>query len=56
MTLAGGCLVLGVMDDGLLKLLSSLQTKKLAFVTNNAADFWTIARKGCEQADSELAE
>src|SRR4030095_14066605 len=29
-------------------------TKKLAFVTNNAADFWTIARKGCEQADSEL--
>ena len=28
---------------------------KLAFVTNNAADFWTIARKGCEQADGELA-
>jgi ribose transport system substrate-binding protein len=27
---------------------------KLAFVTNNAADFWTIARKGCEQADAEL--
>lgn len=27
---------------------------KLAFVTNNAADFWTIARKGCEQADGEL--
>lgn len=27
---------------------------KLAFVTNNAADFWTIARKGCEQAGSEL--
>lgn len=27
---------------------------KVAFVTNNAADFWTIARKGCEQADSEL--
>jgi len=24
-------------------------------VTNNAADFWTIARKGCEQADGELA-
>jgi ribose transport system substrate-binding protein len=31
-------------------------TKKLAFVTNNAADFWTIARKGCEKADSELAD
>jgi len=28
---------------------------KIAFVTNNAADFWTIARKGCEQADRELA-
>ena len=28
---------------------------KLAFVTNNPADFWTIARKGCEQADGELA-
>jgi ribose transport system substrate-binding protein len=27
---------------------------KLAFVTNNAADFWTIARKGCEAADGEL--
>jgi len=27
---------------------------RLAFVTNNAADFWTIARKGCEQADGEL--
>lgn len=29
--------------------------KRLAFVTNNAADFWTIARKGTEQADAELA-
>ncbi len=28
---------------------------KVAFVTNNASDFWTIARKGCEKADSELA-
>lgn len=27
---------------------------KLAFVTNNASDFWTIARKGVEQAKSEL--
>jgi len=27
---------------------------KLAFVTNNASDFWTIARKGVEQADREL--
>lgn len=27
---------------------------RIAFVTNNAADFWSIARRGCEQADSEL--
>src|SRR2546425_2884312 len=27
---------------------------KLAFVTNNASDFWTIARKGVEQTDKEL--
>ena len=28
---------------------------KVAFVTNNAADFWTIARRGCEQAARELS-
>lgn len=27
---------------------------KLAFVTNNASDFWTIARQGVEKADAEL--
>lgn len=27
---------------------------KLAFVTNNASDFWTIARAGCEKAKAEL--
>jgi ribose transport system substrate-binding protein len=27
---------------------------KLAFVTNTASDFWTIARQGVEKADSEL--
>jgi ribose transport system substrate-binding protein len=27
---------------------------QLAFVTNNASDFWTIARKGVEKADGEL--
>lgn len=31
-------------------------TKKLAFVTNNASDFWTIARKGTEKADAELSD
>jgi ribose transport system substrate-binding protein len=34
---------------------SSGKTRKLAFVTNNPSDFWTIARKGCEKADQELA-
>jgi ribose transport system substrate-binding protein len=28
--------------------------KKLAFVTNNASDFWVIARKGTELAEKEL--
>jgi ribose transport system substrate-binding protein len=27
---------------------------KLAFVTNNASDYWTIARKGVEKADGEM--
>ena len=30
------------------------RTLKLAFVTNNSADFWTIARRGVEKADEEL--
>ncbi len=29
-------------------------SRRLAFVTNNASDFWTIARKGTEKADAEL--
>jgi ribose transport system substrate-binding protein len=29
---------------------------RLAFITNNAADFWTIARKGTEKAAAELAD
>jgi ribose transport system substrate-binding protein len=33
---------------------TSKKKLKLAFVTNNPADFWTIARKGCEKADQEL--
>jgi len=32
------------------------KTLKLAFVTNNSADFWTIARRGVEKADEELAD
>lgn len=30
--------------------------KRLAFVTNNASDFWAIARKGTEKADGELTD
>jgi ribose transport system substrate-binding protein len=29
---------------------------KVAFVTNNSADFWTIARRGVEKADEELED
>src|SRR5688572_10635955 len=35
---------------------SGTETVKLAFVTNNSADFWTIARRGVEKADAELAD
>ena len=31
-------------------------TIKLAFVTNNATDFWTVARRGVEKDDTELAD
>jgi ribose transport system substrate-binding protein len=30
-------------------------TRSVAFITNNAADFWTIARRGTDKADAELA-
>lgn len=33
---------------------STPQNLRLAFVTNNTSDFWTIARKGTEKADTEL--
>jgi ribose transport system substrate-binding protein len=33
---------------------TSAKSFKLAFVTNNASDYWTIARKGVEKADAEL--
>ncbi|HEX7317322.1 MAG TPA: sugar-binding protein [Pyrinomonadaceae bacterium] len=34
----------------------SAGAKRLAFVTNNPSDFWTIARKGVEKADGELPD
>ena len=30
--------------------------KTLAFITNTTSNFWTIARKGCEKADAEVAD
>jgi ribose transport system substrate-binding protein len=33
---------------------STKKKLKLAFVTNNASDFWTIARAGCNDAEKEL--
>jgi ribose transport system substrate-binding protein len=35
---------------------SATRSLKVAFVTNNSADFWTIARRGVEKADEELAD
>jgi ribose transport system substrate-binding protein len=35
---------------------SGSKTFRIAFVTNNAADFWTIARRGCDQASSNLKD
>lgn len=32
----------------------SSKNLRLAFVTNGASDYWTIARRGCEKADAEL--
>lgn len=32
------------------------KTFHLAFVTNNASDFWTIAHKGTDKADAELTD
>src|SRR5262244_2675426 len=29
---------------------------RLAFVTNNSSDFWTIARRGVQKADNELPD
>ena len=34
----------------------SAKVVRLAFVTNNSADFWTIARRGVEKADAELPD
>src|SRR5262245_29392528 len=33
---------------------SGAKKTRVAFVTNNSSDFWTIARKGTEKAQAEL--
>jgi ribose transport system substrate-binding protein len=30
--------------------------KTVAFITNNASDYWKVVRKGCEKADKELSD
>ena len=52
-----GCLVLGASctnNPGPTNNAGPSGNLRLAFVTNNASDFWTIARKGTEKADAEL--
>jgi ribose transport system substrate-binding protein len=41
-------------QDGAASNASSDKKLKLAFVSNNAANFWTIARRGCEEAGKQL--
>jgi ribose transport system substrate-binding protein len=51
-TIALICLVLFISLAACSK--SGEKKLKLAFITNNASDYWTIARKGVEQAGREL--
>src|SRR5919198_3180122 len=50
------CALMGLTASACSRAGESGKKRTVAFVTNNAADFWTIARKGCEQADRELAD
>src|SRR5213594_1846736 len=52
--LACGLIVLASLGLSSCKRTGGGKRYKLAFVTNNASDFWTIARKGTEKAASEL--
>jgi len=49
-----GLLILASLGLGACKNTGAGKRHKLAFVTNNASDFWTIARKGTEKAAGEL--
>ncbi|MGB7582227.1 MAG: hypothetical protein WBL85_07280, partial [Sedimentisphaerales bacterium] len=47
-------IVLGVFTDGCSKKEGGKAGKtKLAFITNNTANFWVFAKRGCEKAASE---
>jgi ribose transport system substrate-binding protein len=48
------CLLVMIFAAAGLSCRKSAGGRKVAFVTNNASDFWTIARRGCEKADQEL--
>jgi ribose transport system substrate-binding protein len=54
--LLGLILMMSVLAAGCSKSDPSAKKRKVAFVTNNAADFWTIARRGCEQAVNEYPD
>src|SRR3989440_2655576 len=54
--LACGLILLASLGLSSCKQTGAGKRHKLAFVTNNASDFWTIARKGCEKADAELPD
>src|SRR5712692_372750 len=45
-------LLIGLLASGCAKRGGSV--KRISFITNNASDFWTIARKGTEKAAQEL--
>src|SRR6266436_6274387 len=51
-----GLLIVGCVLVGACKRSGAGQRYKLAFVTNNASDFWTISRKGTERAAAELTD
>jgi ribose transport system substrate-binding protein len=49
------CLILLFCLAGCSKPQPGASQRRIAFVTNNASDFWSIARRGTEKADAELA-
>src|SRR5437899_6070998 len=49
-----GMLIASAVFAGACKQSGAGKRYKLAFVTNNASDFWTISRKGTEKAAAEL--